>query len=89
MDFSLQFEFLNVKEFIEDALKVVSGNLERKNMKLIVDVADNLIIEGDPSRLIQVMVNLLSNAINYSKDQTKIMITVNKTEERTIIVVTG
>ena len=85
--FSLQFEFLNVKEVIEDALKVVSGKLERKNMKLIVDVPDNLIIEADPARLIQVMVNLLSNAISYSKDETKVMITVNKTEEGTIIVV--
>jgi two-component system, OmpR family, phosphate regulon sensor histidine kinase PhoR len=85
--FSLQFELLNVKEVIEDALKVVSGKLERKNMKLIVDVPDNLIIEADPARLIQVMVNLLSNAISYSKDETKVMITVNKTEEGTIIVV--
>ena len=85
--FSLQFELLNVKEIIDDALKVVSGKLEQKNMKLIVDVPDNLIIEADPARLIQVMVNLLSNAISYSKDETKVMITVNKTEEGTIIVV--
>ena len=87
MDSLLQFELLNVKEIIEDALKVVSGKLERKNMKLIVDVPDNLIIEADPARLIQVMVNLLSNAISYSKDETKVMITVNKTAEGTIIVV--
>ncbi len=35
-----------------------------------------LIIEGDASRLIQVMVNLLSNAINYSKEQTTITVSV-------------
>ena len=63
---------------IEDALKIVSGKLERKKMDLIVDIPDNLIIEADTDRIIQVMVNLLSNAINYSKEGTKVTITANK-----------
>ncbi len=32
--FSLHSNFVNVKEIIEDALKVVSGKLEQKNMNI-------------------------------------------------------
>ncbi len=83
--FSLEFVRVNVKETIENALKIVSGKLEHKNMDLMVNIPDYLIIEADTDRLIQVMVNLLSNAINYSKEGTKVTITAKKTAENAVI----
>ena len=50
-----------------------------------MDIADEIVIEGDAGRLIQVMVNLLSNAINYSKEQTKVTVSVKKMRENVII----
>ena len=75
---SLQFGHVELLELMNDALKIVSGSLERKKMAINLDIADEIAIEGDASRLIQVMVNLLSNAINYSKEQTKITVSVEK-----------
>lgn len=83
--FSLEFREVNVKETIENALKIVLGKLEHKQMDLVVDIPDNLIIEADTDRIIQVIVNLLSNAINYSKEGTKVTITANKTVEHALI----
>ena len=83
--FSLQFSQINLKEVINDAMTIVSGNLERKKMNFVLDIPDQIIIEGDAGRLIQVMVNLLSNAINYSKEQTKITVTVKMTAHDALI----
>ena len=54
-------------------------------MDINLDIADEIVIEGDASRLIQVMVNLLSNAINYSKEQTKIIVSVKKIAEMQLL----
>jgi len=84
-NFSLQFGHVKLLELMNDALKIVSGSLERKKMVINLDIADEIVIEGDASRLIQVMVNLLSNAINYSKEQTKIIVSVKKIAQNVII----
>ena len=83
--FSLQFTAVNLNAVIEDAIRGVSGKLERKNMDVLVTIPDEFILEADAGRLIQVMVNLLSNAINYSKEQTKITVTVKKVKTDAII----
>ena len=84
-NFSLQFGHVELLELMNDALKIVSGSLERKKMAINLDIADEIAIEGDASRLIQVMVNLLSNAINYSKEQTKITVSVKRIAQNVII----
>ena len=84
-NFSLQFGYVELPELMNDALKIVSGNLERKKMTINMDLADQIIVEGDESRLIQVMVNIFSNAINYSKEQTTITVSVKKVAEGAVI----
>nr|WP_225941966.1 ATP-binding protein [Sporosarcina limicola] len=86
--FSLQYAFINVKEVMDDALKITSGNFERKGISLVLEIQGDLIIEADADRLIQVMVNLLSNAINYSKEQTKVIISGTKSGSNVAIDVT-
>ena len=76
--FSLEFAPVNLKEVMNDALRTVSGNMERKKMKLSLEMPNEVIIEGDAERLIQVMVNLLSNAITYSKEEKTITVSVTR-----------
>ena len=45
-------------------------------MNIVAEIPENLIIDADADRLMQVMVNLLSNAINYSKEDTTVTVTV-------------
>ena len=60
---------------------VVPVSLECKKMEIDLDISEQIVIEADAGRLIQVMVNLLSNAINYSKEQRKSLFLLNKYQE--------
>ncbi|BAQ11732.1 regulon sensor histidine kinase protein phor [Bacillus sp. OxB-1] len=72
--FSLNMRSVRLKDIIDDAYKAVSPNLARKEMSLHIEVPSDLIMEADADRLVQVMVNLLTNAINYSKESTTIRV---------------
>lgn len=85
--FSLQFASVHLNKVIARSLEAVAGNLEQKKMSVHFDLADDIVIEGDESRLIQVMVNLLSNAISYSANDKTIKVTVDKLETDVLIIV--
>ncbi|WP_339250962.1 ATP-binding protein [Sporosarcina sp. FSL W8-0480] len=86
--FHLQYGSVHISDVIDDSIKIVSGPLEKKGMNLIVQGQSGINIQADKGRLIQVMVNLLINSINYSKAQTTIFITTSETREQVIIQVT-
>ena len=85
--FTLQFSEVGLKKTIYEAIQVVSGNIEQKDMIVNFNMPKEIVIDGDESRLIQVMVNLLSNAITYSMKDTTITIDVKEVEEDVVIVV--
>ncbi len=85
--FSLQFAPVHLNKVMARSLQAIAGNLERKEMTVHFDLLDDIVIEGDESRLIQVMVNLLSNAVTYSQNDKTINITIEKLETDVLIVV--
>lgn len=85
--FSLTYAAVNVKDMIEDAIKVISRSMERKKMKIVADIPKGLIIDVDADRLMQVMVNLLSNAINYSKEETTVTVEVTQAIDDVVITI--
>jgi len=85
--FSLTYATVNVKDMIGDAMKVVSRSMERKQMNIVAEIPENLIIDADADRLMQVMVNLLSNAINYSKEETTVTVVVTRAANEVVITI--
>ncbi|MFS0689109.1 two-component system histidine kinase PnpS [Sporosarcina sp. 179-K 8C2 HS] len=83
--FQLQHSKVSVSDVVDNAMKIVNGLLERKNMHFKINVDSEIVIEADSDRLIQVMVNLLTNAINYSKENTTITINASQTADEAII----
>lgn len=85
--FSLQIAPISLRKVMNEALQSVSTNVERKKMKVLFELRTDIIIEGDEGRLIQVMVNLLSNAIAYSKEEKIVKVSVERIEENVLIIV--
>lgn len=85
--FTLQYDYVDLNKVIEGALQLVSGQIKRKNMKVIFELSNEVVIEGDEARLIQVMVNILSNAVSYSMNEKSIYIRVEKKAKEVLVVI--
>ena len=62
---SYQMSTTNLNEVIENATEIVAGHFIDANIPLSVEGQDNLKVPADQRRLVQVLVNLLINALKY------------------------
>jgi PAS domain S-box-containing protein len=70
---------LPVSEIIVDAVNSVKKLAERKNLTITTtDIPSNCIVWADPQRLLQVVQNMLSNAIKFAPTGTTIRVTVHQ-----------
>lgn len=66
----LESQPFHLRKAVEDVLDLLSGKAHKQGVELVYEM-DPLVptyIAGDPTRLNQVLVNLISNAIKFSKD---------------------
>ncbi|MCM3086407.1 cell wall metabolism sensor histidine kinase WalK [Bhargavaea ginsengi] len=84
----LRLQPVNVNEVIERSVRSISGRLKNREMTVEVDYPHELLIKADPERLVQVLVNLLTNAVSYSKPGTLIKVTAAETASMVSISVT-
>ena len=66
----LYLERVSMRDLVTYALRSMEGLSAQKGVNLILDPGDgsDLTVEADRRRMLQVMVNLLSNAINFSPE---------------------
>ncbi|GKV54575.1 hypothetical protein NCCP2222_05220 [Sporosarcina sp. NCCP-2222] len=83
--FQISLQPIVLASVLEDAIKIVSGSMERKRMAVQLEVEPGIRVLADRDRFIQVMVNLLTNAINYSKEETTITVLAKKMENEVTI----
>ena len=80
----LRKQRVEIAEVVAQAIEMVSPVLERKQQMLSVTVpASGLVVDADPSRLAQVLANLVTNAAKYSDEGTRI--TVDASQDATQI----
>lgn len=64
-------EKISLKELAEDALKIAAGSFSRHNIEAMREYIDDPVIFIDKHKLMQILVNLISNARHALKDSAK------------------
>ena len=73
---------VNVKALVEGVVALTKDWAQKQNIEMIVQCADKaLTVEADERRLKQVLLNLISNAINYSPNGGKITLSIARDGE--------
>jgi len=72
----LQFSPIEMGPFVERIFHIMATEAGRKRIDLEADVPDNMFIEADEDRLRQIFINLLSNGITYSHDESRVRVAV-------------
>ncbi|MEH7442438.1 ATP-binding protein [Bacillus sp. JJ1122] len=86
--FKLTIGKVDLLQGITDVLGILRGKAEEKDITLeIGQISENMVIEGDPDRIKQVFINLVSNAITYSPNHGTITISLFDKKEMVSIVV--
>ncbi len=78
----------NVQEVINEAIQVNIARFNTRRVEIITEIEDKLpLVICDRRRILQVLNNLISNSIKYSKDDTTITITVKVAYEKMVVTV--
>ncbi len=78
-------ESINISNFIKERVEFFMDLLNSKEIKVIQNIEDDLHVNFSKLELSRIIDNTISNAIKYSKNKTKIEITLKKEEENIIL----
>jgi PAS domain S-box-containing protein len=78
---SLQIDGCQASEIVKRAVDAVTSLASQKAISIKSTVSDNLIVRADRDRIVQVLVNLLGNAIKFSPEGSDILIAAREVED--------
>jgi two-component system, OmpR family, phosphate regulon sensor histidine kinase PhoR len=78
-------ETINIQYSIEKTVELVFPIAEKRGIKLLINVDPKLSIEGNEDRFIQMMMNLIENAVKYSNENGRVWIDGHESEGHIII----
>lgn len=82
----LSIEKFDISTVVSDTVELMQ--LSNNNYKIVFkNDVDHLMVKGDPHRIEQVIINLLTNAIKYSPGADTVYITLSKENEKVIIAI--
>ena len=62
-----EIELVEVLEIIKDQLEILA---DEKNNKILVEVEDHVMVHADYDRLVQILINITKNSIQFTENGT-------------------
>ncbi|MDD2838633.1 MAG: HAMP domain-containing sensor histidine kinase [Sulfuricurvum sp.] len=82
---SFEYEEINLSQYLQDRIDYFSEVAALKNITIVPQIEEGVIIVFNPTQLQRIIDNNLSNAIKYSYEEGRIDITLEKAEGRCIM----
>lgn len=82
------YQAVNLRDCAQEAINLLSLQKERNQVEFVNDIATHAIVAGDPQRMIQVFINLLSNARDASPVDGRVMLASDQDEYSILFSVT-
>lgn len=64
----MKFEKVSLSNLVNLALSTMESTVEKKGLKLISKIEEGIELYGDSDRIIQVLINFISNAVKFTKE---------------------
>lgn len=89
-DIVMQFEMFDIEMLTQEVFEQLEEKAQRKNIsfKILNPSADGIFVNADYSKIMQVMTNLVNNAIKYGNENGKVEITFTVEDDFTTVAVT-
>jgi heavy metal sensor kinase len=84
----LELSHFDFSELVRTTVEHMRLLVDEKNLVLKVEAAEPVNVEGDPSRLQQVVVNLLDNAIKYTPEGGEVKVSVRAEANNAVLTIT-
>lgn len=75
------FEKVNLEEHVNTLMEEMKNFMPEKRITLVLTMDKLPIIETDPNRMMQVLRNMVNNAIKFSKKGSKVIVTVRRMKD--------
>lgn len=75
-------EKVKIKKVVREVHENFISSIESKNIKVEIEINDNVIVKGNKSLILSVFQNLIENAINYAGDNTTIRILIYNEDKK-------
>jgi len=80
-EIKMHFESFDIVMLAEQVIDQMEGKAEKKNIDLVLNAAnkESIFVHADYQRMLQVLTNLVSNAVKYSKKDKTVTIRITET----------
>lgn len=81
----IETEYISLSDIAELTIKNMQTIAESKDITIVNEVTPDIVIDANNDKVSQVVINLLSNAINYSKESDEVIVRVYKEGNKRIL----
>ncbi|MEJ7501111.1 PAS domain-containing sensor histidine kinase, partial [Staphylococcus pasteuri] len=78
----LETAYVNLSELAHNTVDNLQNQAKDKNIEIIDEISPDIIFKANKNKIAQVITNLLSNAINYSLENNRVIVRVYRQQSK-------